>query len=78
MNTVCPGLTWTEMSTGNATPEELRVLEQSVPMRRGAAPEEISYGVLYLASDEARYVTGIKLVIDGGMTTHTHRIGEKH
>jgi NAD(P)-dependent dehydrogenase (short-subunit alcohol dehydrogenase family) len=36
------------------------------PMRRRAAPEEIAYGVLYLASDESSFVTGSELVIDGG------------
>ena len=39
-----------------------------VPMGRSAAPEEIAYGVLYLASDEASFVTGSELVIDGGTT----------
>jgi NAD(P)-dependent dehydrogenase (short-subunit alcohol dehydrogenase family) len=38
------------------------------PMGRRAAPEEIAYGVLYLASDEASFVTGSELVIDGGAT----------
>ena len=36
------------------------------PMGRRAAPEEIAYGVLYLASDESSFVTGSELVIDGG------------
>jgi NAD(P)-dependent dehydrogenase (short-subunit alcohol dehydrogenase family) len=35
-------------------------------MRRGAQSAEISWGVLYLVSDEASYVTGTELVIDGG------------
>ena len=38
------------------------------PMGRRAQPEEIAYGVLYLASDEASFVTGSELVIDGGAT----------
>jgi cyclopentanol dehydrogenase len=44
-----------------------RRLEQ-VPMGRIAQPEEAAYGILYLASDEASYVTGAELVIDGGST----------
>ena len=47
-----------------------RLPNEDVPqpglMKREGKPEEISYGVLYLASDEASYVTGSELVIDGG------------
>jgi NAD(P)-dependent dehydrogenase (short-subunit alcohol dehydrogenase family) len=39
-----------------------------LPMGRAGTPEEVAYGVLYLASDEASYVTGSELVIDGGTT----------
>jgi NAD(P)-dependent dehydrogenase (short-subunit alcohol dehydrogenase family) len=44
----------------------VRALMQTVPMRRGADPDEISSGVLFLASDEASFVTGSTLVMDGG------------
>jgi NAD(P)-dependent dehydrogenase (short-subunit alcohol dehydrogenase family) len=37
-------------------------------MGRAATPEDVAYGVLYLASDESSYVTGSELVIDGGTT----------
>jgi NAD(P)-dependent dehydrogenase (short-subunit alcohol dehydrogenase family) len=40
----------------------------ATPMHREAKPEEISWGVLYLLSDEASFVTGTDLVIDGGYT----------
>ena len=39
-----------------------------VPLGRFGNPEEVAYGVLYLASDEASFVTGSELVIDGGFT----------
>ena len=39
-----------------------------VPMGRSAAPEEVAYGVLFLASDESSYMTGSEMVIDGGVT----------
>jgi cyclopentanol dehydrogenase len=39
-----------------------------LPMGRVGTPEEVAYGVLYLASDESSYVTGSELVIDGGTT----------
>jgi NAD(P)-dependent dehydrogenase (short-subunit alcohol dehydrogenase family) len=37
-----------------------------VPLGFKAAPEDIANGILWLASDESRYVTGTELVIDGG------------
>ena len=39
-----------------------------VPLGRIGTPEDIAYGVLYLASDESSFVTGSELVIDGGST----------
>lgn len=41
---------------------------QLIPLGRVGTPEEIAYGVLYLASDEASFVTGSELIIDGGRT----------
>ena len=41
---------------------------QLIPLGRVGTPEEIAYGVLYLASDEASFVTGAELVVDGGRT----------
>jgi NAD(P)-dependent dehydrogenase (short-subunit alcohol dehydrogenase family) len=45
-----------------------RTFELKVPMRRAARPDEIAAPVLFLASDEASYVTGTCLVVDGGLT----------
>jgi len=41
---------------------------QRLPMRRVGRPEDVAYGVLYLASDESSFMTGSELVIDGGTT----------
>lgn len=48
-------------------PENYRRRVEATPLGRLAIPEEIAYGALYLASDEASWVTGAGLVIDGGM-----------
>jgi NAD(P)-dependent dehydrogenase (short-subunit alcohol dehydrogenase family) len=41
---------------------------EGIPLGRMGIPEDIAYGVLYLASDESSFVTGAELVIDGGRT----------
>ena len=43
-------------------------LEERTPMGRLGQPEEIAYAALYLASDEASFVTGIPLAVDGAWT----------
>jgi NAD(P)-dependent dehydrogenase (short-subunit alcohol dehydrogenase family) len=63
VNTICPGLVWTAMSEGD---ESNQPIIDATPLRRGAQPEEISPGVLFLASDESRFVTGSELIMDGG------------
>ena len=68
-NSVHPGPIDTPMlrtaRTGSASAEEQLHL---IPLGRVGTSEEIAYGVLYLASDEASFVTGSELVIDGGRT----------
>jgi NAD(P)-dependent dehydrogenase (short-subunit alcohol dehydrogenase family) len=41
---------------------------QSIPLRRLGNPEDVAYTALFLASDEARFITGEELVVDGGQT----------
>jgi NAD(P)-dependent dehydrogenase (short-subunit alcohol dehydrogenase family) len=68
-NSVHPGPIATEMIRD--TLEDPKLWEQRLrrlPMGRAGTPEDVAYGVLYLASDESAYVTGSELVIDGGTT----------
>ncbi|WP_255771428.1 SDR family NAD(P)-dependent oxidoreductase [Pseudarthrobacter sulfonivorans] len=74
VNSIHPGSMNTRMSRRSAEqsvvgPEEYyKQLLGSNPLPRQGEPEEIAYGVLYLASDESRFTTGSELVIDGGYT----------
>jgi NAD(P)-dependent dehydrogenase (short-subunit alcohol dehydrogenase family) len=66
VNAICPGLVLTSM-TDTATPEAVEAVKSSIPLGRDARPAEISAGVVFLASDESSYITGVALPIDGGM-----------
>jgi 3-oxoacyl-[acyl-carrier protein] reductase len=63
VNAVAPGLVDTDMTNGLG--DELL---KAVPARRAGTPEEVAACVRFLASDEAAYVTGSVLTVDGGMT----------
>jgi NAD(P)-dependent dehydrogenase (short-subunit alcohol dehydrogenase family) len=76
VNSMHPGLIATDLwkqikapSVPDGDLEALGVLAaRMVPMGRNGEPQDIAAGVLWLASDESRYVTGAEFVIDGGMT----------
>ncbi len=71
VNSVHPGPINTPMlNDGFEDPSRETKVLQMTPMGRRGAPEEVAWGVLYLASDEASYVTGAALVIDGGYIAH--------
>lgn len=65
VNSVHPGFIHTPLTDAQA-PALNEVVIASTPMKRGGKPIEVAYGCLFLASDEASYVTGTELVIDGG------------
>jgi NAD(P)-dependent dehydrogenase (short-subunit alcohol dehydrogenase family) len=69
VNSVHPGYALTPLTAGiYDDPDTAAPVLVKVPMGRMAVADEIAYGILYLASDEASFVTGAELVIDGGMT----------
>ena len=72
VNCVCPGYMVTPMTAGFRSEELVHdALLESVPMNRGADPKEIGRAVLFLASDDASYITGQALVIDGGWSAQS-------
>lgn len=69
VNTVCPGFTNTELTKKNITLEEAKVLSSTIPLGRFAEPEEIASIIYFLGSDQNSYITGQKIIIDGGYTS---------
>jgi len=69
-NSVHPGVIETPMTTPIMlnTPEGRELNASRHPLGRFGQPEDIAYGVLFLASDESSFMTGSELVIDGGLT----------
>ena len=68
VNEIGPGFTVTEMSGEHLTQETLENLRRLVPLGRLGYPEDIAKGMLFLASNDADYITGHSLTIDGGGT----------
>jgi 3(or 17)beta-hydroxysteroid dehydrogenase len=68
-NSIHPGPIVTPMTEATrADPERYQLTLSRIPLGCYGQPEDVAYGVLYLASDESRWVTGSELVIDGGWT----------
>ncbi|MGG4605268.1 SDR family oxidoreductase [Paenalcaligenes sp. Me131] len=71
INSVHPGYIWTPMVAGLAESEQTEKYKRLVslhPIGHLGEADDIAYGILYLASDESKFVTGSELVIDGGYT----------
>ena len=68
VNAICPGPTDTPMLRKAMTPDQLTDFAASFPMGRLGQPEEIAKAAVFLASDDASFVTGALLYVDGGQT----------
>ncbi|HTK88561.1 MAG TPA: SDR family NAD(P)-dependent oxidoreductase [Nitrospiraceae bacterium] len=70
-NSVCPGLIDTPMAAPLLNNPDMKAeVLATYPIRRVGTPEEVAKMVLYLASDDASWVTGSSFMIDGGLTAH--------
>ena len=77
-NCVCPGgidTAWTHKETGPMKAKHEQMILSGTPMGRRGTPEEIANAYLFLASDEASYVTGALFSVDGGITIGKGPIG---
>jgi NAD(P)-dependent dehydrogenase (short-subunit alcohol dehydrogenase family) len=69
VNALCPGPTDTPMLRHALTDEECEAFGKTYPIGRLGRPEELANAVLFLASDEASFITGAVLAVDGGQTS---------
>ncbi len=68
VNAVCPGYVMTPMQEAEYTPEMLEEVNEKIPLKRHARPEEVAALFAFLASAESSYITGQYIAIDGGET----------
>ena len=69
VNAICPGFTFTDLTEGVKNDQAL--LERfydRIPLRRAGEPEDIADAIAFIASDDARYITGANLPVVGGLT----------
>ena len=66
VNTIRPTVVLTELALANWKKDDLKRMEQSIPLRRVAQTEEVASAVIFLLSDKASMITGASLPVDGG------------
>ncbi|MFA5197255.1 MAG: SDR family oxidoreductase [Patescibacteria group bacterium] len=66
VNSVSPGFVDTKLTHKNLTEAEIKALEDKIPVRRLAKPEEIANVIYFLCSEENTYITGQNILVDGG------------
>lgn len=69
VNAICPGFTFTDLTEEMKENEPLlKKFYERIPLKRAGEPEDIADAIAFIASDDARYITGVNLPVDGGLT----------
>jgi meso-butanediol dehydrogenase/(S,S)-butanediol dehydrogenase/diacetyl reductase len=69
INAVCPSLTYSDLTKDMFSDEAVMAkFKERIPLGRGARPEEVAAVIAFLASDDASFVNGVNLPVDGGLT----------
>lgn len=69
VNAICPGFTFTDLTENAKQDEELLArFYDRIPLRRAGEADDIAGAIVFIASDDARYITGANLPVDGGLT----------
>lgn len=66
VNAVAPGPIWTPLIPSTFSPEQVKEFGKDTPMGRPGQPEEVAAAFLFLASDDASYITGQTVHVNGG------------
>lgn len=68
VNAICPGLTFTDLTEEMKDNQQLlNKFYERIPLARAGEPEDIASAIAFIASDDARYITGVNLPVDGGI-----------
>lgn len=67
VNTVAPGPTTTPLLVATQNDQFIRKMETLTPLQRNARSEDISNAIVWLSSERAFFITGVSLVVDGGL-----------
>ena len=70
VNAIAPGATATPINSWSTDPQKRAEVESHIPMKRAGTPEEMAAITAFLASDDAAYITGQTLFVDGGLTLY--------